>query len=235
MIKKIMAFVGLAMIGTAIFLARTRSPSYEWLRDRVVNIVKGRSSCSGEQIKAPSGVNYILTAAHCRDLMTDGMFTVVKEDGTSLQRRFIAEDADSDLMLLEGLPALEGIEIADKLVRFQYVRTFTHRHGLATYKTTGSIIDETEITVPVALVASPEDAEICESFPKYAVVYLFSNMGFCVLKVMETATTAQIVPGSSGGAIVDDAGRLIGVASATDGFFGYLVRLSDIKRFLAGY
>jgi S1-C subfamily serine protease len=57
----------------------------------------------------------------------------------------------------------------------------------------------------------------------------------CFLKVVEVATTAKVVPGSSGGMVVDDVGDLIGVVSASNGDFGFLVRLQDIKNFLAKY
>src|SRR5579859_3994479 len=78
-------------------------PDDEYPRRQVVKIAGPHGMCSGEQVRAPSGQTYILTAAHCRGFMdSTSNFTVVNEDGLSIQRRFIAEDPNSDIMLIEG-------------------------------------------------------------------------------------------------------------------------------------
>lgn len=72
------------------------------------------------------------------------------------------------------------------------------------------------------------------SLPKNEIVESIFGT-FCAVRGLETATTAEIVPGSSGGAIVNASGDIIGIASMTDGHFGYIVRLLDIQIFIANY
>lgn len=204
----------------------------------MVKLTSEKGSCSAEQVRAPSGVDYILTAAHCRILEQDGMIHATTEDGRQLDRRIIAEDPKSDLMLLEGIPGMQGLDIASKNRAGQHVKTFTHGAGLATYKTEGEIIQDQKLKIIIDVIANAEDEKKCDSQPKYKKIDL--DLGWfkakvCILDVEETITTAMVVPGSSGGMVVDDSGDLTGVVSAGGNGFGALVRLQDIKAFLSNY
>lgn len=214
-----------------------RGDSY--FMSKSVKLVSARGSCSGEQVVAPSGVSYILTAAHCRLLEKDGSITAITEDGKTLERKIIAEDPKSDLMLLEGIPNLSGLDIASDQGRGQHVRTYTHGSGYSTYKTEGELIDVQDMQIPVEMVVDAELTVKCE-LPKYSRMQIQTPFGLlkaCVLSVTETVTTAKIVPGSSGGMVVDDSGRLVGVVSAgnSDTGFGYLVTVKDIQSFTRNY
>ena len=219
--------------------------TYEWaslksddyLRARVVKLGGNHMMCSGEQVRAPSGVDYILSAAHCRPIQdADGNFSVTTEDGRTMKRRLIAEDPVSDLILIEGMPNLRGLDVGDSVDFKQHVRTFTHGNNLATYKTEGVIVDNKEIGVP-AFVIENEAMEASCSLPKLKIVdlTLFGGPKICIMDVTETITTAFIAHGSSGGLAVDDSGDLIGVVSTGGDGFGGLVKLSDIKSFLKNY
>lgn len=218
--------------------AKYRAPSTESeLMARVVRLTSesGRGSCSGEQVRATSGKDYILTAAHCLSLASsDGSMQVITEDGRKLARKVIVEDAFSDLALIEGLPNTDGIAIARNNHRNQKVRTFTHGKALATYRTEGVLIEEQEIAVMLDFIVSPEAEAKCRAKSKQRVenVWFFK---ICILKVREMATTAMIVPGSSGGMVVDADGALVGVVSAGGDGMGWLVPLSDIQAFLSNY
>lgn len=213
--------------------AALKSKSENHLRSRVVRLVSERGSCSGEQIKAPSGEDYILTAAHCAVLAKDGSIETITEDGKHLLRKVIAKDGYSDLMLLEGVPNMEGIPVADDYDLHEHVRTFTHGRGFATYKTEGELIQIVRVRIPIFI----EDIEKCDTH-KYEVIASFNDFALsltCMLSVDEIATNAMTVPGSSGGLVVNDDNELVGVVSEGDGVFGYLVRLSDIQKFLEAY
>lgn len=210
------------------------STSDREIMSKVVKLDGNGHSCSGEQVKAASGKDYILSAAHCKVTQQGDSIEVITEDGKILQRRVIAEDKNSDLLLIEGLPGVSGLPLANSTGRFQAVRTFTHGKGLPTYKTEGRLIGETEVQIMVGPIANGAEEEACKAMPKNKVVGE-AEIKFCILSVQEVATTASIVPGSSGGPIVDSDGALLGVASAKDDFFGYLVPLSDIKAFLKNY
>lgn len=211
-------------------------PSDTAIRSKIVRLIGKYGTCSGEQVTAPSGVNYIITAAHCREIGPE--LTAITEDGRKLVRNIIAEDANSDLLLLEGIPGMKGLSIADDSSIHQHVRTFTHGHNLDTYKTEGALVQMKHIEIPIALADTPELAEVCTKAPKYKIeplMIFFGAINVCMLSVDEIATTAQVEPGSSGGAAVDDSGRLIGVVSASGEGMGWLVPLKAIKAFLANY
>lgn len=204
-------------------------------RDKIVRIRGEYGMCSGEQIEAPSGTTYILSAGHCRKLADpSGMFTIITEDHKSIQRKLIVEDPNSDLLLIEGLPSKEGIKIAARSYPGENVTTLTHGGNLDTYTTKGVLIQMSHMLVPVYPITSQEDREKCTSMPKNSV----QNAGFeefCCLDIFETVSTALIVPGSSGGALLDSRMQLVGVASAGDGTFSSFVSLKDIHELLNNY
>lgn len=234
--RKLSIFLNSFSIGALILAACVLLPgkSDSYIRDRVVKLTSEKGSCSGEQIRAQSGVDYILTAAHCRVLEKDGMIKATTEDGRTILRKVIMEDAESDLLLLEGLPGVRGLDISDYSAPRDHVRTFTHGAGMATYKTDGVIVQDLRVMILLKFIAGPEAEQACNT-PKSHTVDVLGEIKACVLDVTETVTTALIVPGSSGGAVVDDKGDIIGVVSAGDGKFGLLVPLRDIHRFLAAY
>jgi len=208
--------------------------SDRYIRNNVVMLKSEKGQCSGIQVKGPSGTPYILTAGHCSHLAKDGSMTVITEDKRHLSRRVIEEDANSDLLLLEGLPDENGLGIALKSERFEGVRTFTHGRGHDTYQTTGVIVEDAVVNSPPSIVKSQEEYDSCVHQSKYMFLPI-GNTGMCFMLVKETVITAEIVPGSSGGAVVNAKGQLVGIASMTGGGFHYMVRLSDIQTFLANY
>lgn len=224
----------LIFIGLSLSYGCATASSETYLRPRVVRLSGAEGMCSGEQIVAPSGTNYILTAAHCRPFERNGSILVTTEDGQILQRRVIAEDQNSDLLLLEGLPGVEGISIATHDHPGQHVRTLTHGHNLDTYLTEGYLIQNQEVHIPINVINTPEDAAKCQSMAKFMQVPSIWG-SLCALNVVETITSAMIVPGSSGGMVVSDSGELVGVVSAGAPPFGALVTLYDINKFLAAY
>jgi hypothetical protein len=231
-----------ALLGALCIYSAFCSPSEYWLRQRVVKLTGpgGHGSCSGEQVKAPSGKNYILTAAHCLSLKdSDGNIKIHKEDKSTFEARVVAEDDASDLALLDGVPNFRGIDVASEVQAHSLLRTFTHGAGLDTYKTEGELISYSHIFIPTGLIGSDAEESKCVSQQKNTLETIDILPGIsvkiCVLDVWEAATSALVVPGSSGGMVVNDEGSLVGVVSATDGHLGFLVKLSDIRRFLSGY
>jgi len=214
--------------------------SNEYFREHAVKLESAEGMCSGEQVKAPSGENYILTAAHCKGIAKDGSMKVILENGKSLQRKIVAEDANSDLLLLEGVPALQGLEIADYALMHEHVRTYTHGARMDTYRSDGEIIMQEEVKIIAFLITSDAEQDRCNAQPKYKsmdMMTFFGPISACVIDIVEYATTASITHGSSGGMVVDDNDKLVGIVSAgnDETHMGYLVTLTDIKAFLAGY
>lgn len=236
LLKKYQKFrIPAAIALIAIMLFSMAGPSDNSIRSRVLKLSSSFGMCSGEQVRAPSGVDYVLTAAHCKPLADqNGDIRVTTEDGRELMRKIVAEDPMSDLLLLEGVPGIRGLDIANWDYAREHVRTFTHGNRFDTYKTEGVLIQDGKIMVMLDVIRSFQDEMACTQ-PKNAVVDIGFGLRVCLLSVVETATTAMIVPGSSGGPILNDSGQLIGVVSAGDGHFGYLVRLYDIKQFMHNY
>lgn len=236
--KSILGYIAVvaAILSLGIGMSLMDGPSDASLRDRVVKLVNDEGhQCSGEQVIAPSGVSYILTAAHCKVLeRSDGQIEVINERGKHLLRRVLAESPSADLLLLEGMPAVKGIKIAKYSFFKEPVRTFTHGLGMDTYRTDGALIQEREIDVPIFPIIDEASLVYCRSMPKFKMVEMMEG-GYCMLSVSMTFSTAFIAPGSSGGMVVNDEGKLVGVVSAGGMGYSIFVPLREIRAFLAGY
>lgn len=217
----------------------SKRTSDEYIFSRTVKLSSKRGSCSGTQIKAPSGFNYILSAGHCDILVEDGKIWIETDAGLKLKRNIVAEDEKSDLLLVEGLPGVEGLKIANMAYERQSVKTYTSGKGFHAYKTEGILMQDKKIDILLGMsMEGSSSAFICPDFPKIhkeTLDSLFGTIEACVLTANETATTAMTVPGSSGGLVADEHGAMIGVVSAGGDGFGFLVTLADIHAFLRNY
>lgn len=229
--KSLVSFILLSLI----LVSCAFQPSDSYPKAKAMQLTGNGIACSGEQIEAASGQTYILSAGHCMGMMHNGNVTVTTEDGRTLERRVIAEDPYSDLMLIEGIPYMKGLKIAKQSQRFQHVRTFTHGARLQTYKTEGFLIEKKELRVPVFQVTA--ESSTCD-MPKYkqdSVQIWGGTITFCILDIPEFWMSASVVPGSSGGMVVNDDNELIGVVSIQDGPFGGMVDQVEVNRFLNNY
>lgn len=202
----------------------------EYIRDRIVKLHSELGLCSGVIVKAPSGKDYILSAAHCADLTADGVISAKTEAGKDYMARIIEVDKEHDLMLLTT-EQTHGIKIADKVVLHQHVRAMGHGAGMPTFKTEGEILEEKINWILSYPILGPWDINRCEKEGRKVVVQ-YDGM-FCMFKLNSLMSTARVIPGMSGGPVVDDMGRLVGIASNSDNFFSGLVPLEDIQTFLA--
>lgn len=222
-----------------VVLATACGKSDTYIIDRVVGLTNSDGGfCSGEQVTTESGQTYVLTASHCLSSpLSKDPFVAKTEDGKEYMLNIIKEDPNSDLLLLEGIPNLDGLNIASSSWEREHVRTFTHGHRFDTYITDGVLIQKDVASqVPLYMPKSEEELQKCRTMPKLGLIYIdFIDSLYCLLVSPTTAVTAMTAPGSSGGPMVDDRGDLIGVVSAGDGTYNYFVDLNDIKKFLHSF
>jgi hypothetical protein len=208
------------------------------VRANVVKLVSDKGSCSGTQIVAPSGKKYILTAGHCRALEENGKIGVIAEGMRKIDLAIVEESETTDLMLLEGHPQLPGLHIGSEPTSRTNLRAYTHGMGLDTYEANGKLIQTLHVEALDHMVNTPDEETQCTSKPKYAVrdiTFLFFQVKACVLSIDTYVTTlTPIVPGSSGGSVVDGE-KVVGVVVMVGGGFSYMIKHKEIKEFVAPY
>lgn len=209
-----------------------RLASDEYVRDRVLKLYGEHGQCTGILVKAKDSKTYTLTASHCQG-MINSKGEVYAEDNHKQKHiiKLIKEDPYSDLMLLTGIDGVEGIDIAKEYIDHQKVHAITHGAGLDSFRTDGEIVQIMQSGAPLYPITSEEEYNKCVSQPKTRPIELFI-LKACYMVVDQMYTTVQIVPGSSGGPLLNDKGELIGIASMYSDMFGIFVSLNDIHRFM---
>lgn len=221
-------------LGLSSWRSHTRA-SNEFIREHVVMLLnKKGGECTGEQVVTDSGKTYILTAGHCKGLIEDKMIIAKYDDGSLYLLEYIAEDPTSDLLLFSS-PRIGGLKVADHVSLHEHIHALSHGGRHATFRTDGEVLEKSHVEAPFALVdeGDPESVKACTDLPKQRIED--SMMGaMCILTVNETMTTVAVIPGSSGGPLVNEAGDLVGVVSASETeIISAMVSLEDIHRFLS--
>lgn len=205
----------------------------DWIRKRVVQLDSVTGNCSAIQVHADNNKDYLLTAAHCKPLELGGKIMGIFDGKAPKFYKIIKEDDESDLLLLEGEKDLRGVDIAEHESNREAVFTLTHGKHLKTYRTDGIIVDEIKVNIPVYKILTANDKSECIDKMKYGIEKDDSDGSmWCMLRVPETVSTAFIVPGSSGGAVLNSDGELVGIVSAMSEGFAFFVTLQDIRRFV---
>lgn len=209
------------------------------VKNEVVKIYSKLGSCTGVEVRGfLTGNIYTLTAGHCDALFIgddhDQNVPVYAQtqDGEVIRIYEILEDPKSDLMLLTSA-GNDSMPVAKKVIYGEHIYTLTHGAGFPAYRTDGELLQKAQVVVGLFPLNSDLADKWCSSMSKYVKTADILGLPVCALDVQENYATAWIVPGSSGGPMIDDDNHLIGIATATGGQFSAWVTLEDIQRFLA--
>jgi S1-C subfamily serine protease len=213
----------------------------------------GGGGGTGFAVKAPSGIDYIVTNSHvCEGALSQSedktSLLVVNEDGA--MRRKIIENSDfTDLCLLEGLPGVEGLSVGSEPSIGQVIAAVGHPRLRPLSISRGEVVGRTDVQI-VAYVMKSGDERLdavlgaedgkCD-LPKNKIEevdhWLFGHVKLCTNVTKDTImSTVVIFPGNSGSPIVDFWGNVTGVAFASDGTnWALIVSNKDLKQFLRRY
>lgn len=188
--------------------------SDEFVRRTVVKLDNPKKgSCTGEAVRAKSGKVYTLTAAHCREILNnDKTITAIREDGSKFTAKLVMYDAGIDVMLLTS-PETIALPMAKGIYRHEKVHSITRGGGHDSFREDGEYMEEILAHIPTGLINEMADRTKCLREPNHTIIDTFMG-SLCVAHMKEIVTTMHVTPGSSGGAVLNDAGEVIGVVSA---------------------
>ena len=196
------------------------------------------SGATGFLVKGKSGKKYIMTNGHVCGLQEDGK-VFVYYGGDEYRLRVIKMYEDNDLCAIEA-PNTAGNTA--KVARSFSIgeSAYAIGHPLLEPKsiTLGELSGPVDISVMVAQNVLKEQC----TGPTYEFIDLGDNplaammglLNVCIRHLTAEASTAVILPGNSGSAVVNIYGNVIGVAFAANeyGTRSYIVPLSNLKEFL---
>lgn len=188
--------------------------SDEYLRQRVVKLVGNRGSCSGIQVKVPSGRVVTLSAAHCQDITSENKITAISDNGDKTILTIIKADRSIDLMVLTAGDN-SSIDVADSISMHEKVHTMTHGNGLMSHRSDGELLDLVTVRMALFGIGDEKDMRECIKIKGKVNIDIFSGL-ICIADLDLILSTARVRHGSSGGAVVNENNELVGIVSATD-------------------
>lgn len=219
MLKRIASFfigysIG-ALIALALFgLSRSCSaddvvPGIAILRNVALKIVGTSCSGSGSVIEGASGKHYILTNAHvCNCSRYRGEINGVYDGGKLIVGKEIKRDWAVDLCVAQIQKQPKSIKLAPSILPLMTLHTRGYPGG-SVVESSGRAMGESEWTY------DQDIADIGEC-PKGSqrMVTLQGNLGACRFTFTSSRTNLYGRPGSSGSAVVNNEGYLVGVISS---------------------
>lgn len=187
----------------------------EYVRDRVFLLHGPKGKCSAVQVFAPSGQAYMLSAAHCADIMDEGRILAENEQGKDRWTVMISVDYVHDIMLLSSVSS-KALRVAKKEEKHQKIYTMTHGDGAPTYRTDGEILKREDRQFNLGPITTPDTLLNCLARNAEMVSVIGLDTMLCVQTVDSVITTAKLLPGGSGGALLNLNHELIGIASSID-------------------
>lgn len=183
---------------------------------KIVNEV-GNSGGTGVYIKLPSGNVAILTNAHvCGVKNEQNMVWVLNDEDRAIPRKVLEESKTSDICLIEGLPDHRGLDLGEDPSFGDNIYIVGHPRLMPTTMVNGEIFTKQFVDVLIAISIVPISSDSC-NLPKNRVEKedsFFGPVWLCLEHIESYISTAQILPGNSGSPVVNDSGKLVGLAYA---------------------
>ena len=215
---------------------------------------------TGFAVQAPSGQTYILTNDHVCEVSSDGLTVLVSGDEGSMRRRIVSHDGNSDLCLIEGMPGITGLEMANSApAQGDNMYVIGHPRLMPLHVSEGEITGSEDVSIlmgPISIINPETDEEELinpsqggiapaqcmakknsQQVVDVDLMFFVLKVKFCVMTVKNAyATAITIHPGNSGSPMVNYLGNVEGVAFASNSTnWGRIVPLQDIKAFLKNY
>lgn len=130
--------IGLFIIFLSTLVGCYRAP----VNSSIVLLTGNDRACTGFQIQAPSGKDYLITAGHCSELVVEGSIKVTTEAGNTVYSRVVQVDSNADLLLLDPVPGLFGLKLALGDFPAEPIHIIGHGYALPLWEVKGSIIGD---------------------------------------------------------------------------------------------
>lgn len=235
------------VLAIAMVLAPSLHQSYLLLKARtqvfrLLNPANHKSGGTGFTIKAPSGKLYTLTNEHvCSMTPLPYVDAMSPSDSQRFIRlRKIEKAANTDLCVLDAMPDASPVNLAGSfklgeevfLIGYPFLEPLTLTHGQT------NTLENIDVALDVNLeesICTERGGRVVPSTDLFSLLNGIST--YCVKTVLSVRTTLQTYPGNSGSPVLDTWGNLIGVLFAGNNYtnWGYMVPLSEIKKFLSIY
>jgi len=230
--------LALSLLGTASY-GILKAPEWhgEYIRRKVGSQVVMLTDKSGErggtgfQLQMPSGEVLTMTNAHVCELESLGQ--IYARQGRRIHPMTILEKSKkADLCLLNGIPKMTGLEVADSLTVGQEMGVVGHPALMPLAVSRGHLLGYKEVAILINEGVCKEEGEMYKTIE--------DDWGpLCVEQFNAGLTTVVVLGGNSGSPVVDFYGNVVGVLFAghgpSGGNWGIIVPLSALKEFIKDY
>lgn len=234
---KIAAISGIFVLGAYGVL---KAPEYhgEYIRNKVGSQVvmltnkDGVRGGTGFALQMPSGEVLTLTNAHVCALEDSGPIYANYGRNKRFVMTVFEKSNNTDLCLLNGIPNMEGLKVADSVKIGQELAVVGHPKLMPLAISRGSLLGYQKVVVLTSMEPCKEEIGMYKN-----VDTMFGT--FCVEEFDAGLTTIVTLGGNSGSPSVDFFGNVTGVLFAGHGpetaNWGILVPLDQVKEFIKEY